>query len=114
VRTLKAVARRANLLDPEAVRGYLGRAEILENRKIKICENLDRFYKHKGIAFQKPQYRRIEKLPWIPLEQEVNAVIAGVGKKTSCFIQLVKETGMRCGEAYDLKWVDLGLEEGIV
>ena len=114
VRTLKAVARRANLLDPEKVKEYLGKAEVSENRKIKICEDLDRFYRWKAIPFQKPQYTRIEKLPFIPLESEVNSVIAGVGKKTSCFLQLLKETGMRCGEAYDMKWVDLDLEKGIV
>ncbi len=114
VRTLKAVARRTNLLEPENVKEFLGKAEVSENRKIKICEDLDRFYKWKGISFQKPKYTRIEKLPFIPLEQEVNVVIAGVGRKTSCFLQLLKETGMRCGEAYDMKWVDLDLEKGIV
>jgi hypothetical protein len=114
VRTLKAVARRSNLLEPEQVKEYLGKAEVSENRKIKICEDLDRFYNWKGIPFQKPKYTRIEKLPFIPLETEVNAVIAGVGKKTSCFLQLLKETGMRCGEAYNMKWVDLDLEKGII
>ena len=47
VRTLKAVARRARLLEPEKVKAYLGKAEVSENRKIKICEDLDRFYKWK-------------------------------------------------------------------
>jgi len=107
VRTLKAVARRTNLLEPEKVKGFLGKAEVSENRKIKICEDLDRFYKLKHIPFQKPQYQRIEKLPWIPLEQEVNAVIAAVGMKTSCFLQLLKETGVRPGEAWQLTWMDI-------
>jgi integrase len=33
---------------------------------------------------------------------------------SACFLQLLKETGMRTGEAYDLKWTDLDLEKGTV
>jgi integrase len=114
VRTLRAVARKCNLLNPETVKVYLAKADISETRKVKICEDLDRFYRHKGIRFEKPRYRKIETLPFIPLEVEVSQLISGVGRKTACFLQLLKETGMRTGEAYDLKWTDLDLEKGTV
>jgi len=114
VRTLRAVARKCNLLSPETVKDYLARATVSETRKVKICADLGRFYKYKGIQFDKPRYRKIETLPFIPLEVEVSQLVSGVGRKTACFLQLLKETGMRPGEAYDLKWADLDLERGTV
>ena len=40
------------------------------------------------------------------IEDEINNLIAGCNKKTSVFLQPLKETGMRCGEAFMLKWTD--------
>ena len=53
VHTLKAVGRKCNLLEPEFVKAHLTRMECGINRKEKICEDLDRFYKYKGIAWVK-------------------------------------------------------------
>lgn len=46
----------------------------------------------------------------IPLESEIDALIAYCGKKTSTILQLLKETGMRIGEALDLEWIDVTFE----
>jgi hypothetical protein len=44
----------------------------------------------------KSQNGHIErKFPFIPKEEEIDALIAGSGKKTSTFLQLLKETAMR-------------------
>ena len=68
---LKGVARKADLLDPEAVKRYLGIADLTEGRKEALTVRLARFYKYKGISWTAPRYRRVEKLPFIPLESEV-------------------------------------------
>jgi len=107
VRALKAIAKRTNLLNPESVKSYLASAELSENRKEKLTDDLARFYRYKQIAFDRPRYRRIEKLPFIPLESEVDQLIAGLGNKTATFLQLLKETGMRPGEAWNLRWIDV-------
>ena len=114
VKTLKSLAKRTNLLSADATKDYLTKAEVSENRKVKICEDLARFYKWKGIHFDRPRYKKIETLPFIPLETEVNQLISAVGKKTAVFLQLLKETGIRPGEAWDLKWTDVDLERGAV
>jgi len=49
-----------------------------------------------------PRYRRIQKLPFIPTEGELDQLMASSGKKTGTFLQLLKETGMRAGEAWKL------------
>ena len=104
IQALKSVGRNANLLEPESVKTYLARAELSESRKAKLVEDVARFYGYKHIPFDKPNYRRIERLPFVPLEVEVDQLISGVGRKTSTFLQLLKETGMRAGEAWNLKW----------
>ncbi|MHA1711039.1 MAG: hypothetical protein ACTSUS_03070 [Candidatus Freyarchaeota archaeon] len=44
------------------------------------------------------------KVPYAPIEEEIDQLIAGSGKKLSVFLQLLKETGMRCAEAIRLEW----------
>jgi integrase len=52
----------------------------------------------------------LKKIPFIPKEEELDALIAGCGPKTSTFLQLLKETAMRAGEAHALKWTDIDFE----
>ena len=114
IQALKSIARRANLLQPESAKAYLAYAEISESRKAKLTEDLARFYAYKHLTFDKPNYRRIEKLPFVPLEAEVDQLISGAGKKTATYLQLIKETGARAGEAWNLKWIDLDPEQRTV
>jgi len=107
VRSLKAVARRTRLLDPESVKGYLATAKLSVNRKQTVTEHLARFYKWKRIPFQAPHYKRIETIPFIPSETEVDQLIAGTSSKVAAFLQVIKETAARPGEAWSLRWIDL-------
>jgi hypothetical protein len=50
--TLKAVAKKTNLLDPETVKMHLAAASASVGRKEKICQDLARFYKVRQIPFQ--------------------------------------------------------------
>jgi integrase len=114
VAALKAIAKRVDLLDPDIVKEYLAKAEMCEGRKEVVANNLKRFYSYRMIPFEKPRYRRIQQLPFIPLESEVDALIAGVGKKSAAFLQLIKETGARAGEAWNLRWIDIDFEANTV
>jgi hypothetical protein len=71
VRALKGLARRTNLLDTESVKSYLANAELSENHKTKLLEDVSRFYTYLKIPFSRPRYKRIETLPFIPLESEI-------------------------------------------
>ena len=92
IKSLKPIARQTNLLDPEIVKGYLAKATVSENTKDKLTQDMTRFYKYKGISWTAPRYRRVEKLPFVPLESEVEQLVSGMGKKTACFLQLLNET----------------------
>jgi len=43
----------------------------------------------------------------IPTEQEIDQLIAGCGEKTAALLQTLKETAIRVGEAWRLKWIDI-------
>jgi len=110
VEALKSVSRRVDLLDSDAVKGYLAKAKVSDGRKERLSNDIGRFYRFKGLNFDKPRYRKVERIPFIPLESEVEQVISGMGQKTGTLLQLLRETGMRCGEAWNLKWVDIDSE----
>jgi len=111
---LKAVARRADLLNPESVKAYLATSSLSMSRKQTVIEHLDRFYRWKHIPFTRPMYHRIRPLPFIPLETEVDALISGVGARTAVFLQLMKEAACRPGEAWMLRWIDVDCERSCV
>jgi len=54
-----------------------------------------------------PHIRREEKLPFIPLEKELDAIISCARRKTSAFLMLLKDTAVRPIEAWMLKWIDI-------
>ncbi len=114
VTALKALTHHVNLHDPEAVKAYLANTECSINRKGKIVEDLDRFYKYKGVQWVKPNYQRVDVLPFVPTTQEVNDLIACLGPKMSVFALLLKETGCRFNEGFNIRWQDLNPESNTV
>jgi integrase len=114
VNSLKSIDKKVSLRDIQGVLSYLARIHVSEARKENLSNHLERFYKWKGIPFTKPRYTRINKLPLIPTENEVDQLIGGVGKKTAAFLQLLKECGCRSGEAYAIKWVDIDTERSVL
>ncbi len=53
-----------------------------------------------------PKTRVQRKLPFIPTEDEINQLIAGCGKKTATFLQVLKDTAARGCEASKIQWTD--------
>lgn len=91
---MKAVGRQCNILDTNQFKSYLATANYGENRRDKILGDMARFYKFLEIPFDKPLSRRVETLPFIPLESEIDAMVGGLGRKLSAFTRLVKETAI--------------------
>lgn len=67
-----------------------------------------------GQTWRPPRYRHERTFPFIPTEKEVDNLIASCGNKTATFLQLLKETGMRAGEAWQLEWIDVDLERRLI
>ncbi len=105
----------ANLQDPESVKEMLARQQNWQVKTKKIAvETYSLYLKMQGLTWNPPKYKSVKKLPFIPTEQEINSLIAGSNRKTASFLQLLKETGIRCGEAFMLKWSDFNFENRTV
>ena len=77
VKTLRSIGRRCNLLDPNAFKDYMAKAEYGENRKDHILDDARRFHSWLGVEFTKLMSRRVQEFPFIPTEAEVNALTIG-------------------------------------
>jgi len=102
--------RKANLADPESVKEALARWKCGESHKHNIAAAYTLFLKMQGHTWNPPMFHVNRKLPFIPTEKELDALIAGTGRKTSVFLQTLKETAMRSGECSRLKWENVDLQ----
>jgi integrase len=97
----------ADIFEPETVKEAISKQTWSEGRKEYAVEAYTSFLKMTGKTWTPPKYRRIETLPFIPTEAEIDALIAGCGTKMAAFLSTLKETGIRCGEAWNLKWTNI-------
>ena len=105
----------ADLMDPESVKETIAdRESWCETTKATVTGAYKLFTTIFNIPFTPPKYKMRHKLPFIPLEREIYELIAGCGKKTATFIRLLKETGMRSGEAWKLEWIDLDTKRNTI
>jgi len=113
---LKALINRgANLADPESVKEALAREQNWSPaRKRNAINAYTLFLKVNGLIWSKPKCKVPQKFPFIPTEQEIDALIAGSGRKNAAYLQLLKETAMRSGEAKRIEWTDIDREKNII
>ena len=111
VKLLKRLIRRGgHFHDEDSIKEVIARQEWSVNRKVNAVDVYSSFLQMQGKTWDPPIYKRIRKLPFIPTETELDQLIAGCSKRMATYLQLLKETGMRCGEASQLNWTDLDLE----
>jgi len=106
--------RGADLLDPESVKSTLARQELEATTKSIMVNAYSKFLEVNGGKWTPPKVRPTRKLPFIPLERELDQLISGAYKKLAAFLQLLKETGLRSGEAWRLEWTDIDFEAGAI
>jgi integrase len=106
--------RGAILSDPESVKEVISRQNWSGNRIRNVSNAYTQFLKFLGLTWEPPSYTITRKIPFIPTEQEIDDLIAGNPNTVATFLQLLKETAMRCGEALRLKWKDVDLERRII
>lgn len=105
----------ANLYDAENVKEVIARQEAWsQSTNFIYAASHSAFARANHVHWEPPKYRIRQKLPFIPLEQEIDTLIAACGRKTATILQLLKETGMRIGEALKLEWTDIDLERNLL
>jgi len=107
VASLKALAKDTDLFDVEGIKENIAFRDVSESTKEKLVQVYDRFLRQHEIKWTKPRYKRVGRLPHIPFEADIDHLIAALSKRQGTFIQFLKETGARAGEAWNLKWIDM-------
>lgn len=83
-----------NIDNPEKMRTTICSAPVSEGRKELYANAYDYYCKHEELDWDKPKFIREEKPFFLPLESELDALIANTRHKMSTFLQLLKETGI--------------------
>jgi integrase len=104
----------ANLYDPESVKEVIAQQSWCENTKHNFVHAYNLFIKMLGLTWEPPRYTVVKRLPFIPLESELDQLISAANKKLAAFLQTLKETAMRSGEAWHLKWIDIDFKNNTI
>jgi integrase len=99
--------RTVDLGNPESVKEYLASVDVSEGRKENIVHAYSCYLRMVGANWIPPRYKRIPKIPYVPHEKHIDSMIAALPGKYPSFLRMLKETGMRPGEAWNLLWFDV-------
>jgi integrase len=102
--------RGADLFNQESVKDVISKQAWSPNRRRNVINAYDMFLKLNKLSWEKPKCTVTASIPFIPTEQEIDALISASGRKLSTFLLLLKETVMRRGEAKRLEWVNIDSE----
>ena len=96
--------------DVDAVVKYLNSSRLSGGTKniiVQAYRNYQSMYNLPELEI--PKYHVKQKLPFFPLEMEIDSLINSSNIRLSCYLQLLKETGVRPIEGWILEWSDIDL-----
>ena len=111
---LKRLVQNVNFNDPEEVKGWIANHQCSVGYKCGLVDCYDRYVKFNDLQWSKLNYKREDSLIKLPTEERIDKIISEVKLKHSIEFLLMKETGMRPIEIYNLTLRELDLENGIV
>jgi integrase len=106
--------RGASLADSESVKQVISLQTWGGNRRRNVINAYTQYLKYYGYSWTEPKNTVIRKIPFIPSEDEIDQIIAASSNALACFLQLLKETAMRAGEALALRWIDVDCERRVI
>jgi len=109
VTTIKSLIRKGvKLSNPDSFVYFLNATDWASGTKDVAVDSYRDYLNMLGLTKVKlPHIRRENKLPFVPLESEIDAIIHNVRTKMSTFLRVLKDTGCRPIEAWTIKWLDL-------
>ena len=105
------VSKGANLSEPESINAVLASSSWANSTRSVVAAAYQKYAVLNDIKWNPPKYVQIYRLPFIPLEKEIDEFIASVGRRMSVLLQCLKETGARIGEVLKIEWNDIDSEK---
>jgi integrase len=111
VERLKHLNKLCDITDPEQVKAIFTTLKWQTNTKLNVAIIYDSFLKSIGKTWTRPEYKHESTLPaFIPMEAEIDTLIAAATPKTAALLQTLKETAARIGEVTRIQWKDIDTE----
>jgi integrase len=112
---LKMLSKYVNLDNPESVKGFIASKESWSNAyKEGIVNAYTHYIRVCGLSWDKPIYKRRQRLPNVPTTEQVNKIIAHAGRKYALVFSILRDTGLRPIELHRLTLRNIDSEKGIV
>jgi len=104
----------SDLMNPDSVETVLATESLTASNKHGFVAAYKSFTKTFNIPWIPIKVRYEPKQPFIPLETELDQLIAACGKRTAAFLQTLKDTAARAGEICKLKWTDINEQNNTI
>ena len=115
VRALKSLAVHVDLFVSDSVVEFLNKCTWKNGTKNIVLLAYRDWLRMYGLPELKlRKFHVVQQLPFIPLESELDALISGSRFRLACFLELLKETGIRPIEAWRLEWKDFDVVQKTV
>ncbi|MEM3733291.1 MAG: tyrosine-type recombinase/integrase [Candidatus Bathyarchaeia archaeon] len=108
---MKSLLRHGVALTPEAVVSFLNSVNWSCGTKDLVLDAFKDYLRMEGLNVDLPKVGVEEKLPFIPSESELDALINVARSKLMVFLRILKETAVRPIEAWRLKWMDIDFND---
>ena len=104
-----------NLDNPESVKGFIASKESWSKAyKEGVVNAYTHYVRVYGLSWDKPIYKRRQRLPSVPTSEQVNKIIAHAGRKYALVFSILRDTGLRPIELHRLALRNIDLEKGII
>jgi integrase len=103
----RLIQKGANLIDTNSVETVLATETRTTPLKRELVQVYYAFCKYRKLAWEKVKVNYEPKQVYIPTEGEIDALIATCGKRLATFIQVLRDTGARKGEALKIRYADV-------
>ena len=94
LRIIRRLKKRVNLWHSDEVEKYIINAEMTNGHKNSIGFAYQDWCRWNGFDYSPTRFKRNEKLPYIPLESEIDQLIAGNRKKIGTFLTIFEGISM--------------------
>jgi integrase len=110
----RLISKGAELLNVDSVETVLATEEWTPSNKRELVRSYKAFCNAFKIEWEPVKVNYEPRQPFIPLETEIDQLIAGCGKRTGTYLQVLKDTGARTGEVSKLKWTDVNSQNNTI
>jgi len=112
---LRELNRKADLMNPESIKQYIGLKECSEPTKEKLAKGYNYFVLSNGLTWQKPIYKYDSKVPITPTKEQAEAIISSAPTINSATIfRILLESGFEGEELHGTTEQDIDTEQGII